>query len=890
MLVLKKGHELYWRDLPYIESPLMAKRTLQSNHGIHIGGEPVHNAAEHGLPDNRSKVFEPFGAINDKLDNGQVFLVNTSTQMPVIARLEIISDSSAKWELHNGPNLMFLNAINAALHRVQVPKQFGILRNEPAQPANNQPATKKAVLEKHIILLNIDAKENQPLPSKYNITLYVENTSKGCMATRKRSDVIYDQFSSVFKMDTAEQLSVYAIPDYMEAVRKDLQDNKDLKESESKGLIKSLKEISQETRSDGVIIHTMEYELQKIEIVDVMHVTGENELILLTEVQLKEIEDEEKIIQDSMQPLRDELAKDAPQVQNSTLIAENSEGIMTSPIQKAKDQSIDNLKDLGVFDKSVSLPTKLTEIKRLNGHHRTWVRSDKIKNHWRKYKMGTKDRERSKGWYQDDKVDGDKLREAIASEFQVKFKTDFFKYESDKNNPLNQLHTEFNASFDKYNPGMKDITGFDASANAQFMRFAAVAGAAAEFDLKEGKVAIQAQASASFDLAKGELKAEQVFPVNSRSQIIVGYTVNENGNHEEKEINLGHLQAKLEATLSGSVGASVLLAANVAVDCSGGVPKIKGQHTGAGGEAKAFSGIRGGCEVKGSLSWTDVLSKNSDWKKLCGIGQKVEGAFGVGAEGSFTFGFEPRTGKFLLRVHAGLVVGVGASGAFELEVDPAATLTMVHFMYEALREVDFRNIKLFDKGGFTGYTNLCLYMISKNIQQWDEAIASGNEIIKDIKVFYQSTVSDYEKEERAFVLANNIIVSGNLGDASALLHSPPEVKGVLLDLLLFDPWGVWDNLSSDDDIKRLAIRVICTSIQGEREYYEIMARVNKYGKKPKTNIENIIDENANKMFKALGLGLIQRDQFENKIKNRTAPVGVPVKFDSIDICSACGIT
>jgi len=884
MLTLKKGHELYWADLQYIESPLMAKRTVQSNHGPRNSGEPVHNAAEHGLPNNYSKVFDNFGAINDKLDNGQVFLVNSNTKMPVIFLLEITTDSTAKWELHNGPNLMFSNAIDAALHRVQVPKQYGVLRDEPAQPANNQPATKKAVLEKHIILLNIDGKENQPLPSKYNITLYVENTSKGCMATRKRSDVIYDQFSSVFKTDSAEQISVYAIPDYMEAVRKDLQDNKDLRESESKGLIKSLKEISQETRSDGVVIHTMEYELQKIEIVDVMHVTGENELILLTEVQLKEIEDEEKIIQDSMQPLRDELAKDAPQVQNSTLIAENSEGIITSPIQKAKDQSIDNLKDLGVFDKSVSLPTKLTEIKRLNGHHRTWIRSDKIKNHWRKYKMGTKDRERLKGWYQDDNVDGDKLREAIASEFQVKFKTDFFKYESDKNNPLNQLHTEFNASFDKYNRGMKDITGFDASASAQFMRFAAVAGAAAELDLKEGKVAIQAQASASFDLAKGELKSEQVFPVNSRSQIIVDYTVNNNGIRQKKEINLGYLQAKIEATLSGSEGASVLLAANVEVDCSGGVPKIKGNHTGVGGEAKAFAGIRGGCAVKGSLSWADVLSKNSDWKQLCGIGKKVEGAFGIGAEGGFTFGFDNKTGKFLLRAHAGLVIGVGAAGEFLLEVDPAATLTMVHFMYEALRGVDYRNLELFDENGFTGYNNLCLFMITRNIHQWDEAMNQGKEIADGVRQYFADWNSDQEKEEEAFSIANKILESSTKGEASALLHSPPEAKGMLLDLLLFDPSGMFE-WPEDDDIKRQAIAVICKTIQGGREYNEIIVRMNSNGDKRQKTARG----NSERIRKSLGLGLIQWDQFESSIFNRQAPTGAPVQFDPTGACKKCGV-
>ena len=421
------------------------------------------------------------------------------------------------------------------------------------------------------------------------------------------------------------------------------------------------------------------------------------------------------------------------------------------------------------------------------------------------------------------------------------------------------------------------------------MRFASVAGAAAEYNLKEGKVAIQAQGAASFDLAKGELKSEQVFPVNSRSKIIIPYTVKVDGKSEEREVDLGHLQAKLEATLSGSAGASVLLAANVAVDCSDGLPKIKGKHVGAGGKAEAFAGIRGGCEVKGALSWIDVLTKEAKWKQLCAIGKKVEGALGIGGEASFTFGYDSNRGKFLLRAHAGLVIGVGAAGSFELEVDPAATLTMVHFMYDALRGVDFRNIELFDEKGFKGYQNLCLFMITKNIKEWSDAAEYGVQMFKEIKSYYQDIIEDNEREERAFAIANNIIESSQLADTSALLHSPPEVKGILLDLLLFDPWGIWDNLSSDDDIKRLAIRDICKSIQGEREYYEIMARTNKYGNKPKSNIGKIVDDNANRLFKALGLGLIQRDQFEQGIKDRVAPVRKPVQLDPVGVCKSCGV-
>ncbi len=259
MLTLKKGQELNWFDLQYIESPLMAKRTVQSNHGTRIGGELVHNANEHGLPDDRSKVFDPYGAINNKLDNGQVFLVNTSTQMPVISRLDITPDNTAKWELHNGPHLMFLNAIDAALHRVQVPRQYGVLRDEPAKPANNQAAAQKTVREKHIFLLDLEGQNDRPLPPKYNITLVVENTTQSSLPVRQLKEVIYDSFSRVFTAEQGDAFKAYAITDSMLDVKKDLNENKTLAASEANDLIVALEETGVETRSDGVILHHVKY-------------------------------------------------------------------------------------------------------------------------------------------------------------------------------------------------------------------------------------------------------------------------------------------------------------------------------------------------------------------------------------------------------------------------------------------------------------------------------------------------------------------------------------------------------------------------------------------------------------------------------------------------------
>jgi len=52
---------------------------------------------------------------------------------------------------------------------------------------------------------------------------------------------------------------IYAAPQSNKTIADDLKQNRNLKQSESNGLITALTETAQETRSDGVILHTYEY-------------------------------------------------------------------------------------------------------------------------------------------------------------------------------------------------------------------------------------------------------------------------------------------------------------------------------------------------------------------------------------------------------------------------------------------------------------------------------------------------------------------------------------------------------------------------------------------------------------------------------------------------------
>jgi hypothetical protein len=271
MLALKTGHQLNWGDLQYIENPMIAKLTLKSNHGARIGGEPIHNAIEHNLPDHTTRAFDAYGEINRKLDQGQVFLVNSSTNNPLFTELKITKENTAKWAIQHSQTAFLENAVDAFMRHITVPQVHGVLRQEAKEQKAEAEET-KIEREKHVILLNLEGQNDRPLPLKHNITLFVENTTQGLTAARQLREVIYNPISKVFFTEQGDQLKVYAIPDSRLDILKDLKANKNLADSESKGLISALEETGQETRDDGAILHHVKYPVpnnySEIELVD----------------------------------------------------------------------------------------------------------------------------------------------------------------------------------------------------------------------------------------------------------------------------------------------------------------------------------------------------------------------------------------------------------------------------------------------------------------------------------------------------------------------------------------------------------------------------------------------------------------------------------------------
>lgn len=629
-------------------------------------------------------------------------------------------------------------------------------------------------------------------------------------------------------------------------------------------------------------------------VVEIYHATGSDELILLTEEEEKELEAEEKAICDLIEAFYSELESLSGGAKDADSTPSEGEGQVLTPVQQRKHEIIEHLAELGAIPDGVQATPKLTEIKRLSGKkHRTFVRSDKMKTHSRRYSIAARDKARSEGWLTEGGVDGGKLADLLQSKLKVKVNLELGS--PDPNGAimraLNQFYDEASWSiWGKNRAKQVAQTGFDASAEAQFMRFAAGASGHAEVNPANGKVHLQAKAEAQYALAEGKVTVEQAFPASNRSEIRVYYR--EGGwNGPLKHESLGHFQAALAITASGFAGASAILAGNIHVDSSEGIPKIKGiaarkKGQSMGGEANVFAGIRGGCEVTGELRWQDVLSADSNWDTLCKIGQKVEAALGAAGEFEARLMFSRETGKFYFNLHAGLVLGVGAAGSFLLEVGVNQIFRMIHFIYNALLEVDFRYVELFDRrtDTFVWYKRLALFSLSKGLPGVQAAAELANDTVLYVQEYLEDFFSGQDMEKKSYKLAENLSNDLKRGEEAVFMHSPPEVKGIMLDAILYD-WWLTPGFIEDKEAKVEAVKSALESFQSWRDFEETLKRMNNDGQSKSGEF----DRNLERLFEFVGSAKSERNLFIRQLENQKAIAGRPVRRDPFGACRICGL-
>ena len=88
-------------------------------------------------------------------------------------------------------------------------------------------------------------------------------------------------------------------------------------------------------------------------------------------------------------------------------------------------------------------------------------------------------------------------------------------------------------------------------------------------------------------------------------------------------------------------------------------------------------------------------------------GSSAGAALGLGAEAHLRIKWSTTTHKFYFNVHAGLVVGPGASGEFAAEVDAGTFVTMVKCIYNALLKSTSTRLKLIPERLHNSHTLQC---------------------------------------------------------------------------------------------------------------------------------------------------------------------------------------
>lgn len=529
------------------------------------------------------------------------------------------------------------------------------------------------------------------------------------------------------------------------------------------------------------------------------------------------------------------------------LIAQFYAGLQGSAeaIREHKNAFVARLEQERVIDDAKpSEPFRLTEIRRLKGDkHYNYVRRDDfwqpVKRH-RSYNIKSQDEANRQGWYDpaSGKLDKAKLIESIADDLKKpELKASLTLYEEFADWCLQEWQSD-PVSWQPID-GMDPIT---VNAEAQAMRFAIGASMSTGFDPLERNAHIAAQASTSMSLVEAKGSMSTAWPAEEHTEWKIIY-LDDNG--QEQESSLGKFRGKLELEITGFAGASALLAADVQIDMEGGIPRLKGvggdKYQKAGEdpaklEASAFAGVRADGKLEGSIEWQDTLASKPEWNAICTLGVGAGVGLGLGGKAVLRLKWSPRTGKFYFNVHAGLVAGAGASGEVGAEVDVGEFVTMLHCVYNALLEVDFRHVKSIEGQAFKELCNFAVHSLLTGSPIAAAVSIIGTEAAGRLKTLITNILHEHiaahDREKLAIKTADNILRDAQQRQTSWLRHAPPEVKGRLLDIVCYDyGWTPQDYYTIGSNSREQAILTILESSQSWRDYEETITRMNAEGNK-----------------------------------------------------------
>ena len=447
--------------------------------------------------------------------------------------------------------------------------------------------------------------------------------------------------------------------------------------------------------------------------------------------------------------------------------------------------------------------------------------------------------------------------------------------------------------------GILDISG-----GAQFMRYAYTAQINGDIDLLKGRINLKGELSGEFALAKGAIDASIFIPDR------LGILWQLEGLDSQGRVQsypIGHFRCKLGAYLTGFIGASVGICAQLSVQVveqngvkrqvlsgnKGGKKnknfKSRNQQgnsinqqikdtdaQGTSFDASGFLGARAEVGVVGALQWLKPLSfySEEERKKLnnqlefedfASANPKVGLMAGIG--GGVSFYCQLHDGKILIRCHASLCCGVGAKGSLEFAVDFKLIKQFLSWFAHQLFWSNYSYLEFIALDTFKHLKYMMTLVIGFK-ESVSDLLATTFEDVTNIFIRHVSLFSKKLNE----VTERNQLAENILNDEELLLFSPPESKGMLIALLmqcnaldkkgswwlplLIPAYGIQQYLANNFYTKRSeAIIKILHTIQTQREWVQVMKNIELDTEKlDAAKSDAVAAENEQKLREFLSLG------------------------------------
>ena len=498
----------------------------------------------------------------------------------------------------------------------------------------------------------------------------------------------------------------------------------------------------------------------------------------------------------------------------------------------------------------------ITELVGYKGRKYTYVRSDKIANHRRRYNLTATVRDERRFTRSDGTFDPDKAQRTLTRDYSkgienVDFKLDLFRFDA----AMTDWAENWNEETGKKRDWLADSEDYSVTTEAAVMRL--VAGASLSAKISKTTLSLSGEASASAVLGEGKVTLESHFPtkdgigfaiklknkVTSRDYSDILLNPNTDSSGHFTLLDFGALRASLFVELLGFAGAKALFCANVELSMSGMQAELKGLTDreaqqkaesdpdfkpnppvqGGDGALGAFAGISGGCALKGALEWDNPekrVDDNPAFVALAEIGGELNAQIGGGAEAKLFIGFE--RGKYMVRARVGACLGVGAAGQLVCAVGVNNILDFIQCIYHQLMKCDFRKLTFMSERAFEAFHQV----ISGALQLGEQVFDCLQDTVRDISEWWKALELTTEHDEQAKQLAENI-----LKDEHGLVQfAPPEAKASVLRKLckVEGTVGNW-SLTGFNELREEAVIKVLSTVTCERELVEIVERMGPDG-------------------------------------------------------------